>query len=117
MAPYTEEPHLNAAAQGHSLAMRKHRFFHHGDVGGRIRRSGYTRGFHHWTFGEALHWGTSYLGNPLTTLEAFMKSRIHRADVLSTTFREVGIGVAIGSPVKGRVRNAAIYTVDFGFRS
>jgi uncharacterized protein YkwD len=117
LPPFTEEPHLEQAARGHSLAMRKQRFFGHGDVSGRIRRSGYGKGAQHYHFGEALHWGQSYLGSPLTALQAFLKSKVHRADVFSASFRDVGIGVAIGSPVTGRARNSAIYTVDFGFRT
>jgi uncharacterized protein YkwD len=44
-----------------------------------------------------------------------MASASHRAAMLSRSYREVGIGVVIGSPA-GDGSNAAIYTADFGFR-
>jgi uncharacterized protein YkwD len=117
LAPLIDEPHLDGAARWHSLAMRKHRFFDHHDVGRRIRRSGYTTGFRHWIYSEALHWGGAQRGRPLRTLRAFLASPIHRADVLSTRFHEIGIGVAIGSPLKGPAPDSAIYTVEFAARS
>jgi uncharacterized protein YkwD len=116
LAPLAEEPHLDKAAHGHSKAMRKGRFFGHGHVWQRIRRSGYLRGARHFGLGEALGWGRGETGDPATTIESLMASPVHRDEILSARFRDVGIGVAIGSPVTGRARNSAIYTVDFGFR-
>jgi hypothetical protein len=36
--------------------------------------------------------------------------------MLSRRYRQVGIGVALGSPGGGHEDDAAIYTADFGFR-
>jgi uncharacterized protein YkwD len=42
-----------------------------------------------------------------------MASAGHRANILSPSFRESGVGVAIGSPQGG---GGATYTHDFGAR-
>jgi uncharacterized protein YkwD len=43
-----------------------------------------------------------------------MDSPGHRAVLLTRRFREIGVGVAIGSPAGSGL--GAIYTVDVGFR-
>jgi uncharacterized protein YkwD len=45
-----------------------------------------------------------------------MKSPPHRYSMLSGRYRDVGIGVAIGSPAGGGGGDTAIYTVNFGYR-
>jgi uncharacterized protein YkwD len=43
-----------------------------------------------------------------------MNSPGHRANILSSSFRAIGIGIALGTPGSGR---GATYTTDFGKRS
>jgi uncharacterized protein YkwD len=43
-----------------------------------------------------------------------MNSPPHRANILSGSFRSIGIGVASGTPVGG---GGGTYTTDFGRRS
>ena len=43
-----------------------------------------------------------------------MNSPGHRANILSPSFREIGIGVAYGAPVAGAGTPAATYATDFG---
>jgi uncharacterized protein YkwD len=45
-----------------------------------------------------------------------MHSPGHRANILSSRFREIGIGISRGAPVRG-MGNAATYATDFGARS
>lgn len=48
-------------------------------------------------------------------MRAWMRSPGHRANILSRTFREVGVGIAIGAPTTaGGVLDAGTYTTDFG---
>ncbi len=49
-------------------------------------------------------------------VEEWMRSPSHRVTMLSRRYRQVGIGVAIGSPDGNRENDAAIYTTDFGYR-
>lgn len=45
-----------------------------------------------------------------------MGSPSHRRTMLDRRYREVGIGVAFGSPVSRKDHNTAIYTTEFGYR-
>jgi uncharacterized protein YkwD len=46
-----------------------------------------------------------------------MGSATHRRTLLTPGFQNLGVGVAKGSPTgRGRRPNAAIYTVNFGYR-
>jgi uncharacterized protein YkwD len=46
-----------------------------------------------------------------------MKSPGHRANILQRSFREIGIGIESGLPVRlSAAQSGATYTTDFGFR-
>jgi uncharacterized protein YkwD len=110
---------LAAAARGHSGAMASRHFFSHNSLNGssfldRIRRTGYLRGARSWNVGENIAWGTGRLGTPRAIGRAWMNSPGHRANILSRSFRAIGIGIAAGSPSGGA---GATYTTDFGRRS
>ena len=107
------------AAQGQSSAMDAANFFSHSGANGssplsRIRSSGYIAGAGTWGIAENLRWGEGAQGSPKAAVSAWMNSTGHRQAMLGR-YREVGIGVAIGSPAGGG-SNAAIYTADFGYR-
>jgi uncharacterized protein YkwD len=112
----TEDPRLDGAAQGHSASMDVHNFFAHGSFQRRIARSGYLAGASSWAIAEDLHWGPAGRGTPAGAVAAWMASRPHREALLSGRYRDVGIGVVIGSPIHGKGGNSAIYTADFGVR-
>jgi uncharacterized protein YkwD len=107
---------LRAAASAHSADMVARSFFDHVAPGGatlldRARRAGY-RGR---TLGEDIGWGTYDLGTPAAIVQAWMHSPPHRAVILSGRFREIGVGVAIGTP-DSRTETGAVYTLDAGRR-
>lgn len=111
---------LERAARRHSQAMNAADFFSHNSPRGlsplsRIHSTGYLAGASSWGIAENIHWGAGPPGTPRVTVKRWMTSRPHRAAMLSRSYREVGIGVALGSP-RGAGGNAAIYTADFGFR-
>lgn len=111
--------HLQRAAQHHSKAMKKRKFFGHTGDGtpfSRVKRAGYPRGASAWGFGETLRWGKAGRGTPGAAVSAWMASGSHRSTLLTPGYRDVGIGVAMGSPRRGGGRNTAIYTVDLGYR-
>jgi uncharacterized protein YkwD len=111
---------LSTAADRHSRDMVARNFFSHDSPSGasfvdRVRRTGYLRSARSWSLGENLAWGSGGRGTPEQIVRAWMNSPGHRANVLTGRYREVGIGVAEGAPVRaGGV--AATYTTDFGFR-
>jgi uncharacterized protein YkwD len=115
----TWDARLQIAAENHSAAMDSEDFFSHTGDGtpiDRVRASGYLAGAASWTVGEDLHWGTGAQGTPKATVNRWMASPSHRATMLSRGFRNIGVGVTMGSPLGGNRVNAAIYTADFGRR-
>jgi uncharacterized protein YkwD len=92
-------------------------FGHTGDGSpvSRTRRAGYMKGASAWGVGEDLVWGRGGIGTPAYAVSSWMGSPVHRAEILSPLYSEVGIGVSLGSPMP-RKRTGAIYTADFGFR-
>jgi uncharacterized protein YkwD len=109
---------LSSAARGHSGAMATRHFFSHDSLNGasfldRIRRTGYLRGARSWYVGENIAYGSGRLSTPRSIGRAWMNSPGHRANILSSSFRAIGIGIAAGTPSGGR---GAIYTTDFGRR-
>jgi uncharacterized protein YkwD len=109
---------LSTAARVHSVAMVRGKFFSHDSADGssfvdRIRSTGYLSGASSWSVGENIAYGSGDRSSPRSIGRAWMNSPPHRANILSRSFREIGIGVAYGTPVGG----GATYTTDFGKRS
>ena len=109
LRPLHENTKLERAARGHSYAMVNHHYFDHGDFVGRIRRAGY----HGFTLGENIAWGSLRYSTPASIVDMWMHSPGHRANILRAKFRDIGIGIADGAPQSG-VGQAATYTTDFG---
>ena len=110
---------LSAAARRHSRAMARKRFFSHTSPGGasfvdRIRRTGYLSGARSWHIGENIAYGSGSRSTPRSIGTAWMNSPPHRANILSSSFRSIGIGIASGTPSGD---GGATYTTDFGRRS
>jgi uncharacterized protein YkwD len=110
---------LSRAARRHSRAMARGSFFSHTSLGGatfvdRIRGTGYLSGAHSWYIGENIAYGSGDRSSPSSIRRAWMNSPPHRANILNRSFREIGIGLASGTPVGA---DGATYTTDFGHRS
>jgi uncharacterized protein YkwD len=110
---------LTRAARRHARAMARHRFFSHNSPGGasfvdRIRSTGYLSGARSWTVGENIAYGTGRRSTPRSIGRAWMNSPPHRANILSSSYRAIGIGIVARTPTGGR---GGIYTTDFGRRS
>lgn len=117
LGPLTVNFNLQQAAQPHSRAMNKHNFFGHGSSLNRVKAAGYLGGVSAWRVGEVIGWGKGRIGTPRSIVSSWMGSPSHRSTMLMPGYRELGVGVAKGSPVaRGRRLNTAIYTVDFGYR-
>ena len=110
---------LSTAARRHSRAMVSKRFFSHTSPDGttfldRIKATGYLSGARSWNVGENIAYGSGSLSTPRAISRAWMKSPGHRANILSSAFRSIGVGIASGTPVG---RDGGTYTTDFGRRS
>jgi uncharacterized protein YkwD len=117
-----ENPLLRRAAERHTDNMISERFFDHTSPSGstmveRIRRTGYTKRARSWALGENIAWGSGSLATAAQIHRSWMKSAGHRANILQRSFREIGIGIESGLPVRlSAAQSGATYTTDFGFR-
>ena len=107
---------LVLAARRHARDMVRRRYFAHDSLSGtpftdRIHRTGYTTG-RRWTLGENLGWGEDVNATPAAMVRAWMASPAHRTNVVGP-FREVGVGLALGSPRAGHPASAT-YATEFG---
>jgi uncharacterized protein YkwD len=109
---------LEDAAVKHSRDMVKRRFFAHDSPGGsspsdRIKDAGYLKDARGWTVGENLAWGTGSYATPQRIVDGWMNSAGHKANILRSSFKEIGVGVALGAPGHN---GGATYTTTFGAR-
>lgn len=109
------ERRLKLAAGRHARDMVARSYFAHRSPGGRnvvdrLRRAGYLRGQSAF-IGETLAWGSGVRGTPVAIVTAWMRSRPHRAVLLSRRYREIGLAAVPGSP-RGRTSAAATYGAD-----
>jgi uncharacterized protein YkwD len=127
LRPLRQNLRLDKAARGHARDMVARGYFAHQRVGGpdfvaRIRRTGYLSGAKAWAVGENIAYGEGNRSGVQSVVRAWMASRGHRSNILSTTYKDVGIGVVVGSPHEGRASVAVdapvalTITTDFGRR-
>ena len=113
---------LRTAAERHSAHMARAHFFDHTTPAGtsmtdRIRSAGYTRNARSWSIGENIAWGTGALASPRAIVDSWMHSAGHRANILNGGYREIGVGIATGAPVRvASSAGGATFTTDFGAR-
>jgi uncharacterized protein YkwD len=113
---------LQNVAQGYAGAMVQGGFFSHVSPSGstveqRIRQgTRYLAGALRYEIGENIAWGQGELSKPRAIVAAWMASPGHRANILRRSFREIGIGIALGAPVAGLSGDAVTYTNEFGTR-
>lgn len=119
-APLGESGLLGSAAAGHSADMVARKFFSHTGSNGsslrqRVARTGYTRGRSAAYVGEALAWAFGSYAAPAQIVSSFLASAEHRRTLLDRRFRDVGIGLVLGSPERG-LPGGATATLTFGRR-
>lgn len=122
LPPLKGNPQLGSAADGHSSGMALRDFFAHCDLdthsdpGDRIRAAGYNPS----SWGENIAAGYA---SPEAVMDGWMNSSGHRANILRSSYREVGVGYYYQSNDAANVRydnNGDCYgdaTSGFGFRS
>jgi uncharacterized protein YkwD len=110
---------LTRAARRHARDMAIYRFFSHTSPWGassleRIASAGYLRGARNWSVGENIAWGSGWRGSPREIVRSWMQSPGHRSNILDRGFRQLGLGVALGSP-EG-MPSGAFFVNTFGAR-
>jgi uncharacterized protein YkwD len=113
LAPLAPNRRLARAARRFSQAMVRQRFFDHVSPQGstmdrRVRAAGYAQP----EVGETIAWGAGALATPAAIVQGWMNSPPHRAIIMDARFREVGLGIAAGSPEGDG--DATTVTADFG---
>jgi uncharacterized protein YkwD len=116
----TANPVLQAAALQHSQDMVENNFFSHDSSSGedfadRILRFNYAPPNAAWVAGENIAWGTLSLSTPDAIVASWMNSPEHRANILGTDYKELGVGVVAATPSGDPT--GATYTADFGARA
>ena len=109
LKPLCVHPALQKAARAHSKDMIQHHYFSHYSKGSneapctRIRHFGYA-----WSScGENI----GHNATPEDLFRSWMRSSIHRRNILDGGFREIGIGAYTGDYNDSET---TMYTVDFG---
>jgi len=113
-----ENQQLEDASVKHSQDMVDRKFFAHDtpdgvDVVARLRAIGYVPSAGDWVVGENLAWGSGALATPRAIVQAWMDSPAHRENLLSPDYREVGVGIVSGVPVRD-ADGGATFTTNFG---
>jgi uncharacterized protein YkwD len=121
LAPLRVNPRLAAAADKHSQDMVARGFFDHNSVSGsfeqRLRRLYGSSGAGRWSAGENILWSSPGL-DPKQALDRWMASAPHRANILSSRWREIGVGAVAraGAPGVYGGQDVVVVTTDFGYR-
>jgi uncharacterized protein YkwD len=124
---YTWNSKIATAARKHANAAVNQQWWvngadpHVNPVGGttpasRVRAEGYCPSGS-WRIHENVYWGYGNPSGPTTPRDAvtwWMGSTGHRANILDSGLKEIGVGVAKGAPEPGFRPNAAVFVQDFG---
>jgi uncharacterized protein YkwD len=110
---------LATAAAGHSDDMVARGYFEHNTPEGgtfdkRVLAAGYAHNGEGWTLGENLIWGTAELATPAGLMRSWMASEHHRENILKADYRELGLGIRLGTPT-GAAGGVTV-TAEFGAR-
>jgi uncharacterized protein YkwD len=122
LRPFRSSARLRAAARRHSGEMARYGYFEHASPYGapfwrRIAAYYSMRGYRSWWVGENLEYGQPAIA-AAEVLADWLRSPAHRANVVSTRWRDAGIGVLSvpsGPGVFGGVPTT-IVTLDVGVR-
>jgi uncharacterized protein YkwD len=83
----------------------------------RITASAYASGAHSIAAAQNIGWGTSRMATPAGMVSIWMHSPPHREIVLTSGYRDIGIGVAPAAPtILTKGAPGATYTVEFATR-
>ncbi|MBA2766253.1 MAG: hypothetical protein H0U33_04700 [Solirubrobacterales bacterium] len=107
---------LEKAAQRHTRDMHRREYFSHispggRDVADRVRAyTSYVDGSGDWRLGETLAARYASTTTPRRILATMMASTSHRRTLLTSHFRDIGVGWTVGSP-SGSDRGATVAVV------
>jgi uncharacterized protein YkwD len=108
---------LRTAATTHSQDMVAEGYFEHDGPNGdtlisRAQQVGYLSHVRSWSLAENIGYGDGSNGTAAGIVHAWMHSPGHRANILTPTSRDAGVGIAQGEPSGD---GGATYTLDLGY--
>lgn len=123
LKPLAASAKLTAAAVQHTREMGVDGYFEHESFDStafwkRIERWYPSRGFRSWSVGENLLYSAPDVDNAGSGVDDWMSSPGHRANLLSRTWREIGIAAIHFDSAPGEYDGGpvTIVTADFGYR-
>jgi uncharacterized protein YkwD len=113
---------LGRVASRYAARMVAEGFFAHKTPDGssildRLQNVGYLEDAIEWAIGENLSWAEGIGTTPGAIVEGWMQSPPHRENLLRPAFREIGVGVAAGTPEAPVDLNGLTVASEYGFRS
>ena len=110
---------LARAGGRHARNMVRRGYFSHVTPSGRgvadrVEATGYLQNAASWALGETLAWGTGPCATPEATVTAWMDSPPHRRILLGRRYREIGVGIELGTPFSVSRDGAATYAAEVG---
>ena len=122
LQPLRLNPKLSAAAATHTREMAAGGYFSHDSADGsafwkRVQRFYGSAGYHFWSVGENLVYGSPDLSDQ-DVMDEWIQSPEHKANLLNPSWKEVGISAAHIPDAPGDYDNSetTIVTADFGVR-
>ena len=122
LRPLVSSSGLQDAAAFHSRTMLQIGFFKHESNDGtpffvRVKRFYGATGYGQWSVGENLLYSGAEL-DAQALIDVWLESPAHRRNMLSSAWREVGIGAVYSDAAGGTYGGAPTWmiTMDFGFR-
>jgi len=122
LGPLRANSSLQGIAAGQAKAMVVGDYFGDDSPSGttpwqRIAASAYAAGAHSIAAAQNIGWGTSKMATPAGMVGIWMHSPPHREIVLTSGYRDIGIGVAPAAPTSlTKGASGATYTVEFATR-
>ena len=110
LRPLKVDPALARAARSYTATMLRTGVFSHGDMFGRLSRSGAAGP----AYGENLAWGTGPFATARQVVRGWMGSPGHRANLLRPGWTRIGLGALQGT--FGGYAGATVFTADFAGR-
>lgn len=117
LAPLRLDPTLDAAGQAKLYADVSCAQFSHTPCGQPFARvfAAYLAGANGYRIGENIAWGNGGYASPRATMDAWIHSSGHRANLLTADFRDVGIGYVPGERFQG-MDGVSLWSNEFGVR-
>ena len=110
LRPLKVDPALARAARSYTATMLRTGVFAHGDMFGRLSRSGAAGPM----YGENLAWGTGPYATARQVVRSWMGSPGHRANLLRPGWTRIGLGALTGT--FAGYTGATVVTADFAGR-